>query len=115
VLVAADVILATATGAASLIGGIALWGLSLGLSQGLLAALVARAAPAERRGTAFGLFNLASGIALLLSSVGAGELWDRVGAPATFYAGAGFAGLALLGLVQQIQARRTSSGPPAAA
>lgn len=115
VLVAADVLLATATGIAWLIGGIALWGLSLGLSQGLLAALVASAAPAERRGTAFGLFNLVSGIALLVSSVGAGELWDRVGAPATFYAGAGFAGLALLGLLQQIRARPTSSGPPAAA
>jgi MFS family permease len=94
-----------------LIGGIALWGLSLGLSQGLLAALVASAAPAERRGTAFGLFNLVSGIALLVSSVVAGELWDRIGAPATFYAGAGFAGLALLGLLQQIHARPTSSNP----
>ena len=94
-LVAADLLLATATGAASLIGGIVLKGLSLGLSQGLLAA---------RRGTAFGLFNLISGIALLVSSVGAGELWDRVGAPATFYAGAGFAGLALLGLLQRIHA-----------
>ena len=63
-------------------------------------------------GTAFGLFNLISGIALLVSSVGAGELWDRVGAPATFYAGAGFAGLALLGLLQRIQAQPNSSGPP---
>jgi MFS family permease len=115
VLVAADVLLAAATGFTWLIGGIALWGLSLGLSQGLLAALVASAAPAERRGTAFGLFNLVSGIALLVSSVVAGELWDRVGAPATFYAGAGFASLALLALFQQIQARPKSSGPPAAA
>ena len=115
VLVAADVLLAVATGVTWLIGGIALWGLSLGLSQGLLAALVASAAPAERRGTAFGLFNLVSGIALLVSSVVAGELWDRVGASATFYAGAGFAGLALLGLLHQIQARPKSSGPSAAA
>jgi len=115
VLVAADVLLATATGIAWLIGGIALWGLSLGLSQGLLAALVASAAPAKQRGTAFGLFNLVSGIALLLSSVGAGELWDRVGAPAPFYLGACFAGIALLGLLQQIRARPTSSGPLAAA
>ena len=96
VLVVADVLLAAATGVTWLIGGIALWGLSLGLSQGLLAALVASAAPAERRGTAFGLFNLVSGIALLVSSVVAGELWERVGPPATFYAGAGFAGLSLL-------------------
>jgi MFS family permease len=115
VLVAADVLLAAATGVTWLIGGIALWGLSLGLSQGLLAALIASAAPAERRGTAFGLFNLVSGTALLVSSVVAGELWDRAGAPATFYAGAGFAGLALLGLLQQIQARPKSSVPPAAA
>ena len=114
-LVAADVLLAAATGVTGLIGGIALWGLSLGLSQGLLAALVANVAPAERRGTAFGLFNLVSGIALLVASVVAGELWDRVGAPATFYAGAGFAGLALLGLLQQIQARPMSSAPSAGA
>ena len=105
---AADVLLAAATGVTWLIGGIALWGLSLGLSQGLLAALVASAAPAERRGTAFGLFNLVSGIALLVSSVVAC-------ASATFYAGAGFAGLALLGLLHQIQARPKSSGPSAAA
>jgi MFS family permease len=115
VLVAADMLLAAATGVTWLIGGIALWGLSLGLSQGLLAALIASAAPAERRGTAFGLFNLVSGIALLVSSVVAGELWDRIGAPATFYTSAGFAGLALLGLLQQIQVRPKSSVPPAAA
>jgi MFS family permease len=71
----------------------------MGLSQGLLAALVADAAPEDRRGTAFGLFNLVSGVVLLAASVTAGELWDRIGAPATFYAGAGFAALALLGLV----------------
>ena len=113
-LVAADVLLAAATGVAWLIGGIALWGLSLGLSQGLLAALVASAAPAERRGTSFGLFNLVSGIALLVSSTLAGELWDRVGAPAAFYTSAGFAGFALLGLLQHIRARPVNSVPPAA-
>jgi MFS family permease len=105
VLVAADVVLSTATGLTALICGVALWGLSLGLSQGLLAALVAGAAPAERRGTAFGLFNLVSGIALLVSSVLAGELWDRFGAPAAFYASAGFAMVALLGILRHMKAR----------
>ena len=74
----------------------------MGLSQGLLAALVADAAPIERRGTAFGLFNLASGFVLLLASVIAGGVWDRIGAAATFYVGAGFAGLAVLGLLLQM-------------
>ena len=98
VLVIADVVLAGANGIAGLIAGVMLWGLHIGLSQGLLAALVADAAPAERRGSAFGLFNLASGAMLLAASVVAGELWDRVGAPATFYAGAAFAGIAFIGL-----------------
>ena len=80
----------------------------MGLSQGLLAALVADAAPLERRGTAFGLFNLVSGIALLAASVLAGELWDRIGAPATFYVGASFAGLSLLGLLLYIASRPNS-------
>jgi MFS family permease len=105
VLVTADVLLSTATGFPALIAGVALWGLSLGLSQGLLAALVASAAPAERRGTAFGLFNLVSGTALLISSVLAGELWDHFRAPAAFYASAGFAVVALLGILQHIWAR----------
>jgi len=113
VLAAADVLLATATGVAWLMGGIALWGLSLGLSQGLLAALVAKAAPADRRGTAFGLFNLVSGGALLVSSIVAGELWDHIGPPATFYAGAGVAGFALLGLIWHLGAGPKSSGPAA--
>ena len=98
-LVAADIVLAVAGDPWGLVAGVALWGLHMGLSQGLLAALVADAAPEDRRGTAFGLFNLVSGVVLLAASVTAGELWDRIGAPATFYAGAGFAALALLGLV----------------
>lgn len=63
----------------------------MGFSQGLLAALVADAAPKERRGTAFGLFSFVSGMMLIAASVVAGELWDRVGAPTTFYAGASLA------------------------
>ena len=102
VLIVADLVLARADGIAALAAGVALWGLHMGLSQGLLAALVADAAPAERRGTAFGLFNLASGLALLLASVIAGGIWDRIGPRATFYVGACFAGIALLGLLWQM-------------
>jgi len=112
VLALADAVLARAAGVPALMFGVALWGLHLGLSQGLLAALVADVAPAQRRGTAFGLFNLVSGIVLLAASVLAGQLWDRVGAPATFYAGAGFAGLALLGLLLQIQAHDGQRAAP---
>jgi len=69
----------------------------MALTQGLLAALVSATAPADLRGTAFGVFNLASGVALLAASAIAGYLWDAFGPAFTFYAGAGFTGLALLG------------------
>ncbi|HZZ02684.1 MFS transporter, partial [Paraburkholderia sp.] len=62
----------------------------MGMTQGLLATMVAHTAPAQLRGTAFGFFNLLGGIVTLVSSVIAGALWDRLGATATFYAGAGF-------------------------
>jgi MFS family permease len=97
-LIAADLALAQA-GSLILTGlGIALWGLHLGLTQGLLSAMVASAAPAHLRGTAFGFFNLACGITMLASSAIAGLLWDKMGAFMTFYAGAVFsiATLALL-------------------
>jgi MFS family permease len=68
-------------------------------TQGLLATLVAGAAPPELRGTAFGMFNLATGIALLAASVLAGALWDVFGPQGTFFAGAGFACLAMIGLI----------------
>jgi MFS family permease len=100
-LIVADVVLAGALGFAWLTVGISLWGLHMGLSQGLLAALVADAAPAERRGTAFGLFNLINGVVLLFASLLAGVLWDHFGPPSVFYAGASFAALALLGIVIQ--------------
>ena len=70
--------------------GAALWGLHMGLTQGLLAALVAAAAPADLRGTAFGVFNLVCGAALLAASVIAGWLWDAFGPQFTFYTGAAF-------------------------
>jgi MFS family permease len=98
-LVAADLVLARAQGGVGLFAGVVLWGLHMGLSQGLLAALVADSAPSDRRGTAFGLYNLVSGVVLLAASVIAGELWDVVGAPATFYAGAAFAACAVLPLL----------------
>lgn len=107
-LIVADLFLATATGITGLAVGVCFWGLHMGLSQGLLAALVADAAPADRRGNAFGVFSLASGIILLAASIVAGELWDRIGAPATFFAGATFALLGVLGLaIQMRSARRT--------
>ena len=79
--------------------GAALWGLHMGLTQGLLSKLVADTAPAALRGTAFGIFNLVSGVALLLASVVAGLLWEVVGPSATFFAGAVFAAIAALGIL----------------
>ena len=76
--------------------GVMLWGMYMGLTKGVLAALVADNAPERLRGTAFGLFNLVSGISLLLASAGAGLLWDGLGPQAPFYASAVIAGLALL-------------------
>jgi len=78
--------------------GVALWGIHMGATQGLLATMVANTAPADLRGTAYGFFNLISGLAMLLASALAGLLWDRLGAPSTFYAGAIFCLIALLGL-----------------
>lgn len=95
-LIAADLLLALADGLAALFAGIALWGLHLGCTQGQLAALVADTAPIERRGAAFGLFHLVSGVVLLGASLLAGLLWEGIGAPASFVAGAVFAAAALL-------------------
>ena len=96
VLIAADLVLVSSSHWSVVLGGVVLWGLHMGMTQGLLAAMVAHTAPADLRGTAFGLFNLISGVAMLLASVCAGLLWDRWGASFTFYAGAGFCVLALL-------------------
>jgi MFS family permease len=98
VLIAADLVLASSNHWAVVLAGVALWGLHMGVTQGLLATMVAQAAPADLRGTAYGLFNLVSGIAMLLASVLAGLLWDRFGASWTFYAGALFCLVALAGL-----------------
>ena len=96
VLVAADVVLALAPGIAALAVGVVLWGLHMGLTQGLLSAMVAHAAPAALRGTAFGVFNLASGVSMLAASVAAGTLWHYVGPEATFWTGAALAAASLL-------------------
>jgi MFS family permease len=109
-LVAADIVLAAAASPVLVLAGAALWGVHMGLTQGLLSKLVADNAPAELLGTAFGLFNLVSGGALLLASVIAGALWASFGAPATFAAGAVFAALAALGLA--VAAFRASPGRP---
>lgn len=106
VLIAADAVLAWATSWPALLAGVTLWGLHMGMTQGPLAAMVADAAPADLRGTAFGVFNLASGVAMLLASAIAGLLWQQWGAPATFLAGAGFAALALVvGWALRLRAR----------
>jgi MFS family permease len=98
VLILADLVLALGDSAAVVLLGAALWGLHMGLTQGLFAALVADTAPAELRGTAFGMFNLLGGVALLLASIIAGALWDAMGPRGTFLAGALITAAALAAL-----------------
>ena len=97
-LIAADAVLASSTDWRVLLAGVCLWGLHMGMTQGLLATMVADTAPTDLRGTAYGLFNLVSGLAMLVASLCAGLLWDRLGAPATFLAGIAFCLMALLAL-----------------
>lgn len=98
VLIAADLVLATNDHWGVVLAGVALWGVHMGMTQGLLATMVADTAPADLRGTAYGFFNLVSGLAMLLASVLAGLLWDQLGASFTFYAGATLCVVALVGL-----------------
>lgn len=105
-LILSDLVLATAPSLWYVMLGTVLWGLHMGMTQGLLAALVADAAPAPLRGTAFGLFHLASGIALLLASLIAGLLWELVGPAATFVAGVGFTAVGLVGIVALLRPAR---------
>jgi predicted MFS family arabinose efflux permease len=95
-LIAADVALALANNLVLLCAGVVLWGLHMGFTQGLLAAMVSRTAPAELQGTAFGAFNLASGIAMLVASALAGALWQFAGPAATFVAGGVLAALSFV-------------------
>lgn len=97
-LILADLVLALGGSVTTVMIGVALWGLHMGLTQGLLAAMVADTAPAELRGTGFGIFNLVSGIAMLAASVVAGALWDIAGPAGTFLAGAAFTAIALAAL-----------------
>ena len=96
VLIAADLVLAHSKHWSMVLIGVTLWGLHMGMTQGLLATMVADTAPTDLRGTAYGFFNLLSGIAMLIASVVAGILWDQLGAAFTFYAGAAFCLIALL-------------------
>ena len=98
VLVAADLVLAYSNRWTWVWAGITLWGLHMGMTQGLLARMVADTAPADLRGTAYGFFNLVSGVAMLAASAVAGLLWDRFGASQTFLAGAVFSALALVAI-----------------
>jgi MFS family permease len=94
VLIAADLLLAAAGQGPLLWAGIGLWGLHMAMTQGLLSAMVAEASPPDLHGSAFGFFNLMSGIAVLVASALAGWLWDQWGPAATFQAGAVLAALA---------------------
>ena len=99
-LICADIALAINGHWSVLLLGVVFWGLHMGLTQGILAALVADVAPQDLRGTAFGFFNLASGIALFAASIIAGWLWDSVGVSATFLMGAGFCSITLLLIIK---------------
>ena len=97
-LIAADLVLAISDHWSVVLAGVALWGVHMGMTQGLLATMVADTAPEDLRGTAYGFFNLVSGLAMLLASVLAGLLWDQLGASFTFYTGTMFCVIALIGL-----------------
>jgi MFS family permease len=114
-LILADLVLALGNSVSTVMIGVALWGLHMGLTQGLLAALIADTAPAELRGTGFGIFNLVSGIATLAASVIAGALWDVIGPAGTFLAGALFTVIALAALPLARWKARAIKPPPSAA
>jgi MFS family permease len=98
-LVLADIVLALSNSISTVAFGVVLWGLHMGLTQGLLATLIADTSPAELHGTAYGVFNLVTGLALLAASVIAGALWDAIGPRGTFLAGAAFTAVATAGLI----------------
>jgi len=108
-LIGADAVLAYDSHWAVVLVGVMLWGVHMGMTQGLLAKMVADTAPADLRGTAFGFFNLVSGIAMLIASALAGYIWDAWGAEYTFYAGAVFSAMALVALLMRVQFDITAS------
>lgn len=105
-LVEGDVVLALGGSVAGALAGVMLWGLHMGFSQGLFAALVADASDASLRGTAFGIFNFVTGLVLLAASLAAGMLWDAFGPAATFYAGAAIAAAATLSMLVLLRLRK---------
>lgn len=113
-LIVADLILASSAHWAVVLAGVAVWGVHMGMTQGLLAVMVADTAPADLRGTAYGMFNLISGLALLCASLVAGLMWDGFGAPATFLTGAGLCLLALLLVLVMLRGKclATHRAPP---
>jgi MFS family permease len=108
-LIGADLVLAFGHGLSAIFLGIGLWGLHMGLTQGVLSALVAEAAPSRLRGTAFGVFGLITGLAALAASIAAGILWTAVSPTATFLAGAAFAGVALIAFLVIRAGRRVDA------
>ena len=111
-LVAADLVLAFASGVTAVMLGVALWGLHMGFTQGLLSTLIADTAPPELRGTAYGIYNLLTGLALLAASMIAGGLWDWIGPQATFLTGAAFTVLALGVYMMMIRKGSGRNGQP---
>jgi predicted MFS family arabinose efflux permease len=109
VLIAADLVLAINDQWSLVLAGVCLWGVHMGITQGLLATMVADTAPAALRGTAYGFFNLVSGVAMLVASALAGLLWSRLGASFTFHAGAAFCVIALCGLAWRPFLRPTAA------
>ena len=105
----ADLALALMGNIAGVLIGVALWGLHMGLTEGLLAALVAVSAPVRLRGTAFGLFNLATGVAMLAASALAGAIWSARGASLTFLTGGGVAVVALVGVLALLKDKPTQA------
>ena len=99
--IAADLILASSAHWAVVLAGVAVWGVHMGMTHGLMVVMVADTAPADLRGTAYGFFNLVSGVALLIASLVAGLPWDSLGAPSTFLTGAAFSAAALVLLVKR--------------
>ncbi|WP_245408262.1 MFS transporter [Zhengella mangrovi] len=110
-LIVADLVLALSRDLVGVGIGVTLWGLHMGLTQGILSAFVADVAPRELRGTAFGVFNLGLGLAALVASLVAGGLWDVAGPEATFLAGAGFAAIAMAGLAVLRRRLRSTATP----
>ena len=98
-LIIADLILALGSTITLVMLGVVFWGLHMALTQGLFASLVADTSPEDLRGTAFGVFNFAGGVAMLVAGVLAGGVCDTYGPAATFVAGAGLTAVSLIGLV----------------